>query len=222
MITKTQWVPNFLYWNLRLLSKKWEKPQGQVIEEALLEWMNKNKVNTQDYYLENPTELKKLISKYGSSKFKDSKFSLKGMDCRSIYLSKKTGQNLKIASLQTQRPSSGILTHAITEGLEALGWTFLSETTAKKECLSDYETELSGELLDSSESDKYQTDDRYDKLWNELDQKGLIKENQSYSYDDLLALKAESQENIQISQEAIDTIERIKKLTEKGDQNDSN
>jgi len=206
----TQWVPSLIYWNLRLLSKNWETSQSDIIQEAVLEWMSKKGLKTQDYFKENKSEFNKLTIKHGGSKFRDQ--SLKGIPIRGISVNKITALNLIVASFQTQKPKSGILTQAIIDQLEKIGWTFLTLEEAKIKSLTDDSISLTGEMMDSSES--VETDDIYDKLFYKLDKKGLIKENVSYTYDDLLALKTESDETVssEVETEASEAMTRISAL----------
>ena len=134
--SSTQWVPSFIYWNLRLLSKRWNIHQNQIIQESVIAWINKNKFKTQDYFLENKDKLIDLTIRYGESKFRDK--TLAGIDLRTISVNKLTSLNLKVASLQAQKPMSGILTQAIIDQLESINWIMLSQTTAKEQCLEVY------------------------------------------------------------------------------------
>ena len=211
----TQWIPSIIYWNVRLLSKNWETSQSDIIQEAVLEWMSKKGLKTQDYYKENKPEFNELVIKHGGSKFRDQ--SLKGIPIRGISVNKLTSLNLTVASLQTQKPKSGILTQAIIDQLEKIGWTFLTLEEAKIKSLTDDSIKLTGEMMDSSES--VETDDIYDKLFYKLDKKELIKEGQRYTYDDLLSIKAQNEEveelSPEVESEATEAMDRINKLLNK-------
>lgn len=215
----TQWVPSFIYWNLRLLSQRWESPQTQLISEALVSWMSKHGLKTKDYFEENPQEITNLIISNEGQRFRDKTFSLKGLSIRGVSITKGIWLNLQAASLQTKRPMSAILVDALVNELEALGWVFLSETTAKKECLETYSRELTGEYLDSSEP--VEEDNKFDKLFLELETQNLLDSRKSYTYDDLLAIKAEQREKIVNVPEADEIIQRIKKeLNKEGQTNE--
>jgi len=71
----SQWVPEFVYWNVRLMSQQWNQSQSSIIEEGVLSWMDKNRLKTPDWFKENPTELSLLLKELnGQTYFKDEKF----------------------------------------------------------------------------------------------------------------------------------------------------
>ena len=214
--SSTQWVPSFIYWNLRLLSKRWNIHQNQIIQESVIAWINKNKFKTQDYFLENKDELIDLTIRYGESKFRDK--TLADIDLKTISVNKLTSLNLKVASLQAQKPMSGILTQAIIDQLESINWIMLSQTTAKEQCLREDAIIITGELVDGQEAEE--SEDIFTKLWNKLEAKGLLQERKKYTYDDLLAIQSQSEQEVELSPEAAESFEKIKSLLGKkeGDQ----
>ena len=206
--SSTQWVPSFIYWNLRLLSKRWNIHQNQIIQESVIAWINKNKFKTQDYFLENKDELIDLTIRYGESKFRDK--TLADIDLKTISVNKLTSLNLKVASLQAQKPMSGILTQAIIDQLESINWIMLSQTTAKEQCLREDAIIITGELVDGQEAEE--SEDIFTKLWNKLEAKGLLQERKKYTYDDLLAIQSQSEQEVELSPEAAESFEKIKSL----------
>jgi len=215
----SQWVPEFVYWNIRLMSQQWNQSQSSIIEEGVLSWMDKNRLKTPDWFKENPTELSLLLKELnGQTYFKDEKFSLKEFNPIRISVNKRTALHLNIASKQTRRPMSAILIESVIHEMEAVKWIFLSVETAKERCLMDEALELTGEMVDSSEGERTKTEDIFDKLLYKLDKKGLIKEGQRYTYDDLLAIKSESEETVspEVESEATEAMDRINQLLKKG------
>jgi len=189
----SQWVPEFVYWNVRLMSQQWNQSQSSIIEEGVLSWMDKNRLKTPDWFKENPTELSLLLKELnGQTYFKDEKFSLKEFNPIRISVNKRTALHLNIASKQTRRPMSAILIESVIHEMEAVKWIFLSVETAKE------------------------TDDFYDKLYFKLEKKGLVKEGQKYNYDDLLSIKSQNKEveelSPEIESEVSEAITRINAL----------
>ena len=213
----SQWVPEFVYWNIRLMSQQWNQSQSSIIEEGVLSWMDKNRLKTPDWFKENPTELSLLLKELnGQTYFKDEKFSLKEFNPIRISVNKRTALHLNIASKQTRRPMSAILIESLLHEMEAVKWIFLSVETAKERCLMGEALELTGEMVDSSEGERLKTDDFYDKLYFKLEKKGLVKEGQKYNYDDLLSIKSQNKEveelSPEIESEVSEAITRINAL----------
>ena len=217
----SQWLPEFLYWNIRLMSQQWDQTQSSIIEEGVLSWMSVKELKTPDWFKENPLELDKLFKELGGQTyFKDEKFSIsqwsdKGLEPVRISVNKRTALYLNIASKQTRRPMSAILIESVIHEMEAVKWVFLSMETAKERCINETKLELTGEMMDSSES--VETEDMYDKLWNKLNKKGLIPETKrGLTYNDLLSIKSQNEEVEELSPETIaeasEAISRISAL----------
>lgn|SRR3990167_7968045 len=212
----TQWIPEFIYWNLRLISIRWEQPQSTLIEQAVLDWMNEQKLKTQDYFKENPDELKVLISKHEQHSFRDLKYSLKKFKIRRISVPKKVALNLLVSSYQTQRPMSGLLTESLMWYIEKANWIFLSEESAKELVLDEKGIYITGELVDGQEAKE--SEDIFTKLWNKLEAKGLLQDRKKYTYDDLLVIQSQSEQEVELSPEAVESFNKIKSLLKGGDQ----